>query len=68
MGIFVNSKGILACLLQGIWDIWYPPIQSFLIHILRMQRTTYDLRLEDIDFNNYMEPCSVLLLKMDPWK
>ena len=23
-GIFANLKGILACLLQGIWDTWYP--------------------------------------------
>ena len=23
-GIFANLYGILACLLQGIWDIWYP--------------------------------------------
>ena len=28
MGIFANLKGILAYLLQGIWDIWYPPIQA----------------------------------------
>ena len=24
MGIFASLEGILACLLQGIWDIWYP--------------------------------------------
>ena len=23
MGIFASFKGILACLLQGLWDIWY---------------------------------------------
>ena len=30
MGIFDDLKGIFACLLQGIWDIWYPPIQASL--------------------------------------
>ena len=24
IGIFANLLGILAYLLQGIWDIWYP--------------------------------------------
>ena len=24
MWIFANLKGILDCLLTGIWDIWYP--------------------------------------------
>ena len=24
MGIFTSLLGILACLLQEIWDIWYP--------------------------------------------
>ena len=28
MGIFASLEGILACLLQWIWDIWCPPIQS----------------------------------------
>ena len=28
MGIFDRLKEILACLLQGIWDIWYLPIQA----------------------------------------
>ena len=33
MGIFASLLGILkviilACLLPGIWDIWYPPIQA----------------------------------------
>ena len=28
MGIFGSLEGILACLLPGIWDIWYPPIQA----------------------------------------
>ena len=30
MGIFAYLKGIFACLLQGIWDILYPPIQASL--------------------------------------
>ena len=33
MGIFANLLGILACLLQGIWDIWYPPIQASHVHV-----------------------------------
>ena len=24
MGIFASFKGVLACLLQGIWNVWYP--------------------------------------------
>ena len=28
MGIFADLLGIFACLLQGIWDIWYPPLQA----------------------------------------
>ena len=28
IGIFANLQGILAYFLQGIWDIWYPPIQA----------------------------------------
>ena len=30
MGIFASLYGILACLLQRIWDSWYPPIQASL--------------------------------------
>ena len=26
--ILAYLEGIFACLLQGIWDIWYPPIQA----------------------------------------
>ena len=31
MRIFANLQGIFAFLLQGIWDIWYPPIQASLL-------------------------------------
>ena len=34
LGLFTRVLGILACLLQGIWDIWYPlykpHLQSFI--------------------------------------
>ena len=28
MVIFVSLFGILACLFQGIWDVWHPTIQT----------------------------------------
>ena len=31
MGILANLLGILACLLHGIWDIWYPPPPLYII-------------------------------------
>ena len=51
MGIFANLLGILACLLQGIWDIWYPPIQaSKIIKVnlfLPVSKTPFEWRFAD---------------------
>ena len=48
MGIFADSKGILACLLQGIWDIWYPPIQaSKMVCDTRPSKVAYTYQIWD---------------------
>ena len=41
MGIFANLKWIFACLLQGIWDIRYPPIQASLVSTALVSDTRY---------------------------
>ena len=43
MGIFVSLQGILACLLQGIWDILYPPIQASFIYKDTLILNFYDV-------------------------